>query len=51
MARRRGQRSEGVILHKTVMPALRPWAEELNVKMPVALPNSNHEGAAEELLK
>ena len=35
MARVREQRANGVRLHSTIMPALRPWCEKLGVAMPL----------------
>ena len=35
MARFREQRANGVRLHSTIMPALRPWCEKLGVAVPL----------------
>jgi LDH2 family malate/lactate/ureidoglycolate dehydrogenase len=37
LAKRRDQRANGVALHPDVMPALLPWARDLNVPSPAAL--------------
>jgi hypothetical protein len=34
MARLKEQRSKGVALYPTIMPALAPWAEKLGVAIP-----------------
>jgi hypothetical protein len=34
MTRLREQRAQGVALYPTIMPALEPWAEKLDVVMP-----------------
>jgi L-lactate dehydrogenase len=36
LARRARQLAEGVALHATVMPKLRPWAERFGVALPAA---------------
>jgi LDH2 family malate/lactate/ureidoglycolate dehydrogenase len=36
LAKYRDQRDNGVALHATIMPALYPWAEKLNVTVPIA---------------
>lgn len=37
LARRREQLAEGVLLHASILPALAPWAQRLQVAMPAAL--------------
>lgn len=37
LARRRVQLADGVELHPTILPALMPWAEKLNVRLPAPL--------------
>ena len=37
LARRRRQIREGVVLHETIMPALKPWAERFGIPLPNSL--------------
>lgn len=37
LARKRAQRADGVVLHRSVLPALAPWADRFGVAPPAAL--------------